>query len=230
MGPEGWHFAEPDTVNGCKLLREIYFKADPAYNARFTVPVLWDKKLNTIVSNESSEIIRMLNTEFNEFAKRNADYDLYPAALAPEIDVLNAWVYDDINNGVYKCGFATTQEAHEKNVTKLFASLDRVEALLAHKTWLVGDRFTEADIRLWTTIVRFDPVYVGHFKCNLKTIECGYPNIWKWARRIYQMDDAIAKTVDMEHIKKHYYVSHIQINPTQIVPLSNGGDFSAPNE
>jgi putative glutathione S-transferase len=235
MGPNGWHFSTPeetkgcipDTVNGCKLLRDVYLKADAGYNARFTVPVLWDKKLQTIVSNESSEIIRMMS-EFDAFATRNADYDLYPSNLRSEIDEVNQWIYDGINNGVYKSGFAATQEAYERNCTRLFTSLDRVEKLLDGKMWLVGEKFTEADIRLWTTIIRFDPVYYGHFKCNMTSIEHGYPNIWKWARRIYQMDQNIRQTVNMDHIKRHYYMSHLQINPTQVVPLGVGGDLNAP--
>lgn len=214
MGKDGWHFSTPDeepgtipdTVNGAKLVREIYFKAEPNYNARFTVPILWDTKHETIVNNESSEIIRMLNSEFNAFSSRPS-LDLYPLALRPEIDELNAWVYDGINNGVYKSGFASTQEAYESNVYALFAALDRAEAHLENKKWLVGNTLTEvrlcchfvrahannyvqADIRLFTTILRFDPVYHGHFKCNLKTISHDYPNV-----RIYTGRSAILSTI-----------------------------------
>ncbi|KAJ3094902.1 hypothetical protein HDU97_007453 [Phlyctochytrium planicorne] len=221
MTKDGWHFstaeetpgAIPDTVNGAKFIREIYYKANSEYKARFTVPVLWDKKTETIVNNESSEIIRMFNKEFNEFAKR-PDLDLYPADLASAIDEINSWIYDQINNGVYKTGFATTQEAYDKNVKVLFEGLDRVESVLEGKTWLVGERFTEADVRLFTTIVRFDPVYHTHFKCNKKSISDNYPNI--------------AETVDMTHIKGHYYKSHIQINPFQIVPAWNGPVLDEP--
>ncbi|KAM3581570.1 S-glutathionyl-(chloro)hydroquinone reductase [Umbelopsis sp. WA50703] len=236
MLDKGWKFstsdetpgAIPDTVNHTNYIRELYFKANPDYEGRFTVPVLWDKKNATIVSNESSEIIRMFNEEFNEHIdedKKSLNY--YPENLRSEIDSINEWVYDTVNNGVYKSGFATTQAAYEKNVYPLFESLDRLEKILAENEYLVAGTFTEADIRLWTTIVRFDPVYVGHFKCNLKTIEKDYPNILRWARQIYQKP-GVADTVNMHHIKHHYYESHSQINPTGVVPVSNGPDLTKP--
>ncbi|KXN74670.1 glutathione S-transferase omega-like 2 [Conidiobolus coronatus NRRL 28638] len=236
MQDKGWKFSTaeetpgsiPDTVNNAQYIREVYFKAEPEYNARFTVPVLWDKKLNTIVNNESSEIIRMFNNAFDSILPKEVQgVDFYPQELRSEIDQINEWIYNDINNGVYKSGFATTQEAYENNVYPLFKSLDRVEDILSKNKYLVGGKLTEADIRLWTTIVRFDPVYHGHFKCNLKSITHDYPHILNWARRIYQLPN-IAETVNMEHIKKHYYMSHKQINPTQVVPISNGPDLTAP--
>ncbi|KAJ3039398.1 S-glutathionyl-(chloro)hydroquinone reductase [Rhizophlyctis rosea] len=232
MGPNGWKFstseecpgAIPDTVNNAQFIRELYFKANPDYEGRFTVPVLWDKKQNTIVNNESSEIIRMFNSAFDAFSSAPG-VTYYPEDLRAEIDAINEWIYNDINNGVYKSGFATTQEAYEKNVKQLFVSLHRVDDILAKNEWLVGGKFTEADIRLFTTIVRFDPVYFGHFKCNLGSIAYDFPNILRWARQVYQIG-GIKDTINMEHIKRHYYMSHIQINPTQVVPLSNGPDLS----
>ncbi|KAI8829808.1 glutathione S-transferase [Chytriomyces cf. hyalinus JEL632] len=231
MTKDGWHFSSaeqtpgciPDNLNNAKYIKEIYFKANPEYSGRFTVPVLWDTKEQTIVNNESSEIIRILNKEFNQFSS-NPELDLYPTATAANIDATNEWIYDQINNGVYKSGFATTQETYARNVAILFEGLDRVEAILAKNTYLVDNKFTEADVRLFTTIVRFDPVYHGHFKCNLRTISHDYPAILRWARRIYQMR-GIKESVDMVHIKRHYYMSHIQINPTQVVPLWNGPDL-----
>lgn len=233
---KGWKFSSseetpgaiPDTVNNANYIREIYFKANADYDGRFTVPVLWDKKNATIVSNESSEIIRMFNEEFNDYIdedKKSLNY--YPENLRKDIDELNEWVYDTVNNGVYKSGFATKQAAYENHVYPLFKSLDRIEKILAENEYLVAGTFTEADIRLWTTIVRFDPVYVGHFKCNLKTIEKDYPNILRWARQIYQKP-GVADTVNMHHIKHHYYESHSQINPTGVVPVSNGPDLTQP--
>ncbi|RKP27515.1 glutathione transferase [Syncephalis pseudoplumigaleata] len=232
---KGWKFSDPsvtpgatlDSVNGAQYLRELYFKANPEYNGRFTVPVLWDKKTQTIVNNESSEIIRMLNTEFNEFAAEKCDIDLYPQALRAQIDEINTWIYDTVNNGVYKSGFATTQQAYENHCGPLFESLDRIETILAKNEFLLGSQLTEADIRLWTTIIRFDPVYHGHFKCNIKSIEKDYPHILRWARQLYQLPN-VAGTVNMTHIKRHYYMSHRQINPTGVVPLGNGPDLSVP--
>lgn len=238
MLDQGWKFsteeecpgAIPDTINGSSHIRDIYFKVNPDYQGRFTVPVLWDKKHQTIVNNESSEIIRMFNTAFNSFlTKEQAELNYYPEPLQGDIDEINEWIYDTVNNGVYKSGFATTQEAYEKNVVPLFKSLDRIEKVLDGHKYLVKDTFTEADIRLFTTIVRFDPVYHGHFKCNLKSIEYGYPNILEWARRIYQKP-GVKETVQMDHIKGHYYKSHRQINPTQVVPLGTGPDLSVPVE
>ncbi|RUS31610.1 hypothetical protein BC938DRAFT_477454 [Jimgerdemannia flammicorona] len=158
--------------------------SDPEYSGRFTVPVLWDKKHSTIVNNESSEIIRMFNTVFDDVVPQTRGLTYYPEHLRPEIDSINEWIYDTVNNGVYKCGFATTQAAYEKNVVPLFKSLDRLEEILSKNEFLVANTFTEADIRLWTTIVRFDPVYHGHFKCNVKSIEKDYPNILRWARQV----------------------------------------------
>lgn len=229
MTDKGWHFDSylPDHIHGLDYIRDLY-NFTPGFKGRYTVPVLYDKLTNQIVNNESSEIIRMLNTEFSEFCDKSAPYasiDLYPATLQPKIDELNSWVYDSINNGVYKSGFATKQSAYEEHVVKVFESLDRVETILSKQEWLVGGQLTEADIRLFTTIVRFDPVYHGHFKCNVKSIGHDYPAILKWARKIYQIE-GVADTVDMEHIKKHYYMSHTQINPTQVVPVGNGPDLS----
>ncbi|KAJ3008274.1 S-glutathionyl-(chloro)hydroquinone reductase [Thoreauomyces humboldtii] len=233
---KGWRFdyegektpgVIPDTVNNAVYLREIYFKANPHYEGRFTVPVLWDKKTSTIVNNESSEIIRNLNTAFDEWSS-NPGTTYYPPTLASEIDGLNGWIYDDINNGVYKTGFATSQTAYENNYRTLFASLARVEKHLEDgRTWLTGDTMTEADIRLWTTIVRFDPVYHTHFKCNGGTIAHDYPRLLNWTRRFYQLPK-IKETVNMDHIKNHYYMSHIQINPTRVVPAWNGPDLTLP--
>ncbi|KAK9711907.1 S-glutathionyl-(chloro)hydroquinone reductase [Basidiobolus ranarum] len=236
MQSKGWKFSTPeetpgsipDTLYNSEYIREIYFKANPEYDGRFTVPVLWDKKLETIVNNESSEIIRIFNSAFDEFVPEHAKgVSYYPEKLRKEIDDINEWIYDTVNNGVYKSGFATTQEAYEKNCVNVFSSLDKIEKILSEHEFLVGETFTEADIRLWTTIIRFDPVYHGHFKCNIKSIEKDYPHILRWARQIYQLPN-IKETVNMEHIKKHYYMSHININPTQVVPLGNGPDLENP--
>ncbi|KAI3658714.1 hypothetical protein MP638_004583 [Amoeboaphelidium occidentale] len=228
LGPDGWKFDNEgktdgciaDTVNNATFLREIYFAANPNYSGRFTVPVLWDKKLKTIVNNESSEIIRMLNSEFNNLAKY-PEIDMAPKDLLPKIDEINEWVYNGLNNRVYQAGFATKQEVYEKHCRAVFETLDRIEAILEKNAFLTGDRFTEADVRCFTTVVRFDPVYTGHFKCNLKSIRTDYPNILRWMKSIYHMEH-IAETVNMDHIKKHYYMSHIAINPNQIVGLSEG--------
>ncbi|KAJ1984229.1 S-glutathionyl-(chloro)hydroquinone reductase [Dimargaris verticillata] len=236
MLDKGWKFstpeecpgAIPDELNHAKYLRDLYFFVEPEYTGRFTVPVLWDKKLNTIVNNESSEIIRMLNTAFDEYVPRDKQsVNFYPEHLRAAIDEVNSWVYDNINNGVYKSGFATKQGPYEENCRKVFESLDRVEGILANHEFLVSDTLTEADIRLFTTVVRFDPVYHGHFKCNLKSIEKDYPHILRWTRLMYQLP-GVAQTVNMNHIKGHYYMSHKQINPNQVVPLGNGPDLSSP--
>jgi len=228
MGQDGWPFASADQFPGADVdplynarhVKELYLRADPNYSGRFTVPVLWDKKQHTIVNNESSEIIRVLNTGFNELiTPEKAALDFYPAELREEIDGVNEWVYDTINNGVYKSGFATSFPAYRTAVVALFESLDRVEKMLTGKTYLVGDRLTEADIRLFVTIIRFDPVYVGHFKCNLRSIRHGYPNIHTWLRRLYWQNDAFQSTTDFDHIKTHYYWSHTTINPHRIVPI-----------
>ncbi|KAI0520778.1 glutathione S-transferase [Xylaria bambusicola] len=239
MGEKGWRFptAEdndaagenvvPDPLPGHESfthLRNLYFKVEPSYSGRFTVPVLFDKKTDTIVNNESSEILRMFSTVFNaqlpaEYAKIN----LYPENLRAEIDEVGAWTYDDINNGVYKSGFATTQEAYEKNVVKLFEALDKVEEKLKNGKgpYYFGDVLTETDVRLYVTIVRFDPVYVQHFKCNIRDIRSGYPAIHKWMRNLYwtHPSSAFKDTTNFLHIKNHYTKSHTQINPFSICPV-----------
>ena len=230
MGSEGWEFSEnpgaiPDTVNGVDRLHELYTLAQPDYSGRVTVPVLWDKQQKTIVNNESSEIIRMLNNAFNHLTGNEADY--YPQALRPEIDAINDEVYSNVNNGVYKAGFATSADAYEDAFGALFETLDRLDARLASQRYLVGDTLTEADWRLFTTLVRFDPVYVGHFKCNQQRI-ADYPNLSGYLRDLYQ-HPAVAGTVDMDHIKKHYYASHTSINPTGIVPVGPALDLDAPH-
>jgi putative glutathione S-transferase len=219
MLENGWEFhaeegATEDHLFGSDALWQVYTKADPHYSGRVTVPVLWDKKTGTIVNNESSEIIRMFNSAFDGITGNTLD--LYPEDLRGEIDALNARVYDTVNNGVYKCGFATTQEAYEENFVKLFATLDELDARLEGKKYLFGDRLTEADVRLFTTIVRFDPVYVGHFKCNLRRI-ADYPNLYRFLKTLYNLP-GVTETVNFTHIKNHYYQSHRTINPTGIVP------------
>ena len=220
MRDEGWTFAEgpgviADDVNGARVLHEVYTRAAPDYTGRVTVPVLWDKARGTIVSNESAEIIRMLNSAFDGVGAAPGDY--CPSDLLGEIDAVNARVYDNVNNGVYKAGFATTQDAYEEAVRPLFETLDWLEERLTGRDFLVGDRLTEADWRLFTTLVRFDPVYVGHFKCNLRRI-ADYPALSAYLRRLYGMP-GVAETVNFEHIKRHYYESHKTINPTGVVPL-----------
>ena len=227
---QGWTF-EPadgviaDDVNGCTFIYQLYQIADPAYSGRVTVPVLWDKARRTIVSNESSEIIRMLNSAFDGLGAAEGDY--YPEPLRPEIDAINERIYRTLNNGVYRCGFARSQQAYEEAVRPLFATLDWLEERLAGTRYLVGAAPTEADWRLFTTLVRFDAVYHGHFKCNLKRIT-DYPHLWGYARDLYQ-HDGIARTVDLRHIKAHYYESHLRVNPTGIVPLGPILDFDAPH-
>jgi putative glutathione S-transferase len=230
MGSEGWTFYEkdgatPDHLFGCKRLHEVYTRADPKYSGRVTVPVLWDKQQNTIVSNESSEIIRMLNSAFNEFG--DASLDLYPEGLRGEIDEINALVYPNINNGVYRAGFATTQEAYEEAFGQLFNALDKIEERLSRQRYLVGNQITEADWRLFTTLLRFDPVYVGHFKCNRQRI-ADYPNLSNYTRDLYQVP-GVAPTVNLKHIKAHYYGSHKTINPTGIIPVGPEIDCAAPH-
>ena len=231
MGEDGWTFeqgdgATGDTLYGNKLLHQIYTKADPAYSGRVTVPVLWDRKEETIVSNESSEIIRMLNSAFDEWG--DASLDFYPERLQPEIDAINDLVYGAINNGVYRTGFATTQEAYEEAYGELFKALDVVEGRLAAGRYLVGDALTEADWRLFTTLIRFDAVYYSHFKCNRQRIG-DFPNLSNYLRELYQIP-GIAETVNMLHIKHHYYASHESVNPTRIVPLGPVLDFDAPHD
>ncbi|RIA47476.1 glutathione S-transferase family protein [Dichotomicrobium thermohalophilum] len=231
MGSEGWVFddsypgATGDTVNGAKRLYENYLKAKPDYTGRVTVPTLWDKKRETIVSNESAEIIRMLNSAFDHVGAAKGDY--YPQELRDEIDAINERVYTTVNNGVYKCGFATTQDAYEENFHPLFDTLDHIEDRLSRNRYLVGDRLTEADWRLFTTLVRFDAVYYSHFKCNQRRI-IDYPNIWGYVRELYQMP-GIADTVSLDHIKRHYYGSHETINPSRIVPVGPEIHFNAPH-
>jgi putative glutathione S-transferase len=231
MGANGWTFlaedgATGDTLYGLDFLHQIYTEADPAYSGRVTVPVLWDKKEQTIVSNESSEIIRMLNSAFDEWG--NASFDFYPEALRGEIDAINALVYPAVNNGVYRAGFATTQAAYEEAFGALFSALDTLEHRLSRQRYLVGDRITEADWRLFTTLVRFDPVYVGHFKCNLRRI-ADYPNLSNYLRDLYSVP-GVAGTVNLRHIKAHYYGSHETINPTRIVPVGPALDYGAPHD
>ena len=226
----GWTFDSadgviPDTVNDAQLLHEIYTKADSNYSGRVTVPVLWDKKNKTIVSNESSEIIRMFNSSFDHIGATVADF--YPEELRKEIDTLNDRVYGTLNNGVYRCGFATTQEAYDEIVIPLFDTLDWLEDILSSKRYLTGNRITEADWRLFTTLIRFDPVYVGHFKCNIRRI-IDYPCLSNYLRDLYQQP-GIADTVNMEHIKKHYYASHETINPSRVVPNGPHIDFLEPH-
>ncbi|XP_063963618.1 glutathionyl-hydroquinone reductase YqjG-like [Lytechinus pictus] len=233
MGDKGWFFSDDkpkaslDTVNNCKYLREVYEIASPDYSGRITVPVLWDKKNKTIVNNESSEIIRMLNKEFNTFSatKGQQELDLCPPDLLRDIDEVNSWIYENINNGVYRCGFATSQEAYDEAAVKLFAALDRAEEVLSKSRYLCGDRLTEADIRLFTTLVRFDTVYAHHFKCNKKRI-VDYPNLWGFTRDIFQIP-GVSETVDQEHIQKHYQVSHNSINPHRIVAIGPDLDFNS---
>ncbi|WP_029352556.1 glutathione S-transferase family protein [Bosea sp. 117] len=225
MGEEGWVFADhaerrtegatADEVLGRQRLYEVYLAADPHFSGRVTVPVLWDKLRGTIVNNESAEIIRMFNAAFDAFTDDRHDY--YPAPLRAEIDALNAEIYDKVNNGVYKAGFATRQEAYEEAVSALFATLDALEERLSTRRWLTGDQLTEADIRLFTTLARFDPVYVGHFKCNIRRI-ADYPNLQRFLSELYHLP-GVAETVNLTHIKRHYYESHKTINPTGIVPV-----------
>jgi putative glutathione S-transferase len=231
MGGEGWTFdaaagSTGDAVNGKERLSEVYLLAEPRYTGRVSVPVLWDNERGTIVNNESAEIIRMLNSAFDAFTPETTDF--YPAALRAEIDDINGIVYADVNNGVYRTGFAATQQAYETAFTALFAALDRIEARLARRRYLVGDRLTEADWRLFTTLVRFDAVYHGHFKCNRRRI-ADYPNLSGYLRELYQVP-GVAETVNMDHIKRHYYGSHRHINPTGIVPLGPELDFSVPHD
>ncbi|KAF6230976.1 hypothetical protein HO173_010884 [Letharia columbiana] len=234
MLEKGWRFATPeekipgDNVTPDPIhknsthLRNVYFDVDPDYTGRFTVPTLYDIKQNKIVSNESSEIIRMFYTEFDDIIHdKYRSVDLFPEKLRAEIEGTNDWTYNDINNGVYKSGFATTQEAYEKAVKPLFASLDRAEAHLAEHAapYYFGTNITEADVRLYTTIVRFDPVYVQHFKCNIRDIRSGYPSLHKWLRKLYWDVPAFKNTTQFEHIKNHYTKSHKQINPFSVTPV-----------
>jgi glutathionyl-hydroquinone reductase len=230
-GKTGWEFGTArsgtrDNANDKSTLAEIYLLADPHYTGRVSVPVLWDKKRRTIVNNESSEIIRMLNSAFNAFTEVRTDY--YPVTLRGEIDAINDVIYPNINNGVYRAGFATTQDAYEEAARAIFATLDDIERRLSRQRYLVGGQITEADWRLFTTLVRFDAVYYSHFKCNLRRV-ADYPNLWNYTRHLYQVP-GIAETVSIDHIKRHYYSSQRQVNPTGIVPIGPIIDFVAPHD
>ena len=227
MADEGWTF-EPgdgvvaDSVNDKTRLHQIYTAAMPDYTGRVTVPVLWDKKTNTIVSNESADIIRMFNSAFDDIGATPGDY--YPVDNQSQIDEINDWVYDTINNGVYKAGFATTQAAYQEAVSALFDALDKLESILSTQRYLIGDKISEADWRLFTTLVRFDAVYVGHFKCNIRRI-ADYDHISNYLRELYQYP-GIAQTVNIDYIKAHYYGSHKTINPTGVIPVGPELDFN----
>ena len=230
INQKGWSFAPeqgviPDTVNGAAFLSEIYLKANPGYTGRFTVPVLWDKQRRTIVNNESSEIIRMFNSAFDNVGANARDF--YPERLRSVIDEFNDFIYPNINDGVYRAGFATTQEAYLEAASNLFSSLDRIEGDLAENRYLAGDTITEADWRLFTTLVRFDSVYYSHFKCNRKRL-IDYPNLWGYTRELYQIP-GVAETVSIPLIKKHYYADQTMINPTGIVPIGPDIDFTTPH-
>ena len=232
MGDKGWTF-EPDDAGvvgdrlfDSKYFYEIYLKADPEYSGRVTVPVLWDKKTNTIVSNESSEIIRMFNSAFDSVGAKPGDY--YPEDLREEIDALNDRIYDCVNNGVYKAGFATSQEAYEEALYPLFETLDWLEERLQKQRYLTGERITEADWRLFTTLMRFDAIYHGHFKCNLKRL-ADYPALSAYVRDLYQQP-GVASTLNFEHNRRHYYESHGTINPTGVVAVGPNLDFDTPHE
>jgi putative glutathione S-transferase len=227
MTDEGWHFstrdgAIPDPINQANYLRDIYVASHADYTGRVSVPVLWDKKTSRIVNNESSEIIRMLNTEFNALTEVATDY--YPEARRDEIETVNPRIYETLNNGVYRCGFASTEEAYENSFDALFETLDWLEEILSDQRYVAGDVQTEADWRLFPTLVRFDAVYHGHFKCNLKRIE-DYPNLSNYLRDLYQVP-GVAKTVNMFHIKSHYYHSHTSINPLGLVPKGPALDYT----
>jgi len=230
MLENGWEFgadyegATGDALYGLDFAHQLYTKAMPDYSGRVTVPILWDKQRETIVSNESSEIIRMMNSDFGDLARGP---DFYPEALRTEIDAINERVYHDVNNGVYKSGFATKQSVYEQNVTRLFEALDWLEAILAKNRYLVGDTITEADWRLFTTLVRFDKVYVGHFKCNIRDLR-EYPNLWAYTRELYQWP-GVAEVTNFDHIRYHYYASHRMVNGSGIVPLGPDIDFEQPH-
>jgi putative glutathione S-transferase len=226
----GWAFRDgpghsTDPVNGFHYLAEAYRITDPSYSARVTVPVLWDTVTRRIVSNSDDDLMRMFNSEFNRFT--SAGPDLYPIDLRPEIDRLNGKIYEDINNGVYRAGFATSQRAYEQAVRRLFAALDLLEQRLSDRRYLFGNRMVETDWRLFVTLIRFDAVYYGHFKCNVRRI-ADYPNLFGYLRDLYQYD-GIAETVNFDHIKRHYYMTHEDINPTRIVPLGPDQDLCSPH-
>jgi glutathionyl-hydroquinone reductase len=219
MDEDGWVFTEqfPDRLNGLTHLHQVYTSADPRYSGRVTVPVLWDSKTRSIVNNESAEIIRMLDD----------DAEFYPEALRPEIDAINAYVYENVNNGVYRCGFASTQDAYERAFERLFRALDELERRVAGGSYLAGRQITEADWRLFTTLVRFDPVYHGHFKCNRNRL-ADFTQLFGYVCELYQVP-RVAETVDLEHIKRHYYLSHKHINPSGIVPKGPRIDYGLPH-
>jgi putative glutathione S-transferase len=230
MLEHGWTFDAadgviPDPIVGAHYLHEIYTAAKPDYSGRVTVPVLWDKETGTIVNNESSEIIRFFDSEFDDVGGSGPRF--CPPELESDIDAVNEFVYGSINNGVYKCGFATTQEAYEEAVKALFSALDQIDLRLSGSRYLVGETITEADWRLFTTLLRFDPVYVGHFKCNIRRL-VDYPNLWGYTRELYQVP-GVADTVNMVHIKDHYYRSHGSINPSGVVPAGPEIDFTEPH-
>ncbi len=235
MGDNGWAFAAPDGsvtagstpdhLFGSHYLSEIYVKTDPAFTGRVTVPILWDKQAGTIVNNESSEIIRMLNSAFDEFG--DATLNFYPRELHAAIDEINPVIYNTANNGVYRCGFARSQSAYEEAFDQLFRTLDDLETRLSRNRYVTGDRITEADWRLFPTLVRFDSVYYSHFKCNQRRI-IDYPNLWNYTRELYQWP-GVAETVSLPQIKRHYYASHSSINPTRIVPKGPLIDFTPPH-
>lgn len=226
----GWRFGDdgvmqPDPVNGFRFLSEAYAKNDPNFDGRVTVPVLWDKQTNRMVSNSDDDIMRMFEVEFDSLAE-HPELDLYPSAHREEIDRLNAWIYETFNNGVYRAGFATHQASYEQAARRVFETLDELEQRLSQQRYLVAGQPVETDWRTFVTLVRFDPVYVGHFKCNLRRI-ADYPNLYRYLRDLYQYD-GVAETVNFDHIKRHYYVTHDDINPTRIVPIGPLMDLESP--
>jgi putative glutathione S-transferase len=225
MLENGWEFDAPEPLFGARYLHEVYTRADPRYSGSVTVPVLWDKERGTIVNNESAEIIRIFNSAFDAVGAAPGDY--YPNALRSEIDAINDTIYENVNNGVYRCGFAKSQDAYNQAFDRLFATLDMLERRLERQRFLVGDRITEADWRLFTTLVRFDAVYHTHFKCNLHRL-ADYENLSGYARELYQLP-LVAETVDIDHIKRHYYISQKNVNPSGIVARGPEVDFSRPH-
>ena len=233
MGDDGWAFYDepgvvPDTVNGARYLREVYQRADPSYTGRVTTPVLWDREKESIINNESRDIIRMFDHEFDAVPGAKPEVNFCPEDLREEVDRTLDELYEPVNNGVYKTGFATTQGAYDEAVTELFDALDHWEGVLSKRRYLCGERITEADWAFFTTLVRFDAVYYGHFKCNLRRI-LDYPNLWGYLKDLYQQP-GVAETVDLGHIKRHYYGSHESINPTRIVPKGPLLNFDEPHE
>uniref|UniRef100_A0A5B7B9I8 Putative glutathione S-transferase omega-like 2 n=1 Tax=Davidia involucrata TaxID=16924 RepID=A0A5B7B9I8_DAVIN len=219
--------AQPDPLNGARSIRQLYELASTTYTGKYSVPVLWDKKLETIVNNESSEIIRMFNSEFNDIAE-DAALDLYPPHLRTQIDEINEWIYDEINNGVYKCGFAKKQGLYNEAVKKLYEALDRCEEILSKQRYICGTMLSEADIRLFVTLIRFDEVYAVHFKCNKKLLR-EYPNLFNYSKDIFQIP-GMSSTVNMEHIKQNYYGNHPSIDPFGIIPVGPSINYSSPHD